>query len=117
MVNDQHASLDAVFHALSDPTRRAMVHGLAGGQRTVGELASPFEMSLPAAVKHVKVLERAGLLRRRIQGRVHVCSLDAGPLAEAVNWMRGYERFWGERLDALDDMLRARRDVEKGSGS
>lgn len=72
-------------------------------------------MSLTAAVKHVKTLERAGLIRRRVQGRVHLCTLDAAPLAEALDWMRGYERFWNERLDALDEMLSAHRDAGKRS--
>lgn len=108
MVHDQ-AGLDDVFHALADPTRRAMIHGLSGGRRTVSELAKPFDMSLAAAVKHVKVLERAGLLHRRVQGRVHYCTLQPEPLAQAVGWIRTYESFWSERLDALDELLRIRR--------
>jgi DNA-binding transcriptional ArsR family regulator len=101
MVEQQSAHLDSVFHALADPTRRAMLHSLAEGEHTVGELAEPFRMSLAAASKHVKTLERAGLVRRTVQGRTHVCRLDPGPLAEAHGWLRVYERFWNERLDAL----------------
>lgn len=101
MVEQQSEHLDSVFHALADPTRRAMLHSLAQGEHTVGELAEPFRMSLAAASKHVKTLERAGLVRRTVQGRTHVCRLDPGPLAEAHGWLRFYERFWNERLDAL----------------
>lgn len=99
------APLDTVFHALGDPTRRAMLAGLAGRERTVGELAAPFAMSLAAASKHIKVLERAGLVRRTVRGRTHVCSLDPGPLRAADAWLRRYERFWSGRLDLLDALL------------
>jgi DNA-binding transcriptional ArsR family regulator len=105
MVEHQPA-LDAVFHALADPTRRAMLASLAGGERTVGELAAPFAMSLAAASKHVKTLEGAGLLARRVEGRVHRCRLDPAGLARAHRWLRRYERLWSERLDALDALLR-----------
>ena len=97
--------LSAVFRALGDPTRRAMLHELAGGERTVGELAAPFRMSTQAASKHVRVLERAGLVRRTIRGRTHRCRLDAARLAEAQRWIAFYERFWSERLDALAQLF------------
>jgi DNA-binding transcriptional ArsR family regulator len=100
------ADLDDVFHALADPTRRAMLQALAGGPRKVGELAAPFAISLAAASKHIQVLERAGLLRRDVQGRSHVCSLDAAPMHAGVEWLRHYERFWSGRLDALEALLR-----------
>jgi DNA-binding transcriptional ArsR family regulator len=100
------AEMDAVFHALSHAARRDMLARLAGRERTVGELAAPFQMSLAAASKHVKVLEEAGLLRRAVQGRRHVCRLGSEPLALASEWLRFYERFWSERLDSLDAMLR-----------
>jgi DNA-binding transcriptional ArsR family regulator len=100
-------ALDQVFQALSDPTRRAMLGDLAAGPRTVGELAAPFEISLAGASKHIQVLERAGLVRREVQGRVHTCHLDARPLHAGVEWLRHYERFWNRRLDALDALLRA----------
>lgn len=99
--------LDAVFHALADPTRRAMVQRLATRPHSVGDLAAPFAMSLAAASKHIQVLERAGLVARQVQGRVHVCRLDAAPLHRGVEWLRHYEHFWNERLDALDALLRA----------
>lgn len=101
MVEQSSDSLDSVFHALADPTRRAMLASLALQERSVSELAEPFRMSLAAASKHVKTLERAGLVRRTIQGRTHLCRLDPEPLAAANDWLRFYERFWSERLDAL----------------
>jgi len=104
---DKSARLDAVFHALADPTRRAMLRDLARQPRKVGELAAPFEISLAAASKHIQVLERAGLIQREVQGRVHVCRLDARPLHAGVEWMRHYERFWNQRLDALEALLKA----------
>ena len=82
--------LDGVFHALSDPTRRAMLGTLATGERSVGELAAPFEISLAAASKHIRTLERAGLVKRTVLGRTHRCALEAAPLAEAVAWLSGY---------------------------
>jgi len=101
MVLEQSPTLDRVFHALADPTRRAMLRSLAGGERNIGELAAPHSMTFAAASKHVRVLESAGLIRRRIEGRAHVCRLRAGPLAQAERWLRFYEPFWAERLAAL----------------
>jgi DNA-binding transcriptional ArsR family regulator len=100
-------SLDQVFQALSDPTRRAMLGELAARPRTVGELAAPFDISLAGASKHIQVLERAGLVRREVQGRVHTCHLEARPLHAGAEWLRHYERFWNRRLDALEALLRA----------
>jgi DNA-binding transcriptional ArsR family regulator len=105
MVEQTSVALDRVFGALSDPTRRAMLRRLAGGARTVGELAEPFDMSFAAAAKHVKVLEQAGLLRRTIEGRSHRCRIEAGPLAAADRWLAFYERFWSMHLDALEKAL------------
>jgi DNA-binding transcriptional ArsR family regulator len=99
--------MDAVFHALAHGARRDMLSRLAAGELTVGELAEPLTMSLAAASKHVKVLERAGLVRRRVNGRRHVCHLDARPLAPAATWLRFYEQFWDERLDALTKLFEA----------
>lgn len=99
--------LDPVFRAIADPTRRAMIARLASQPRTVGELAEPFEISLAAASKHIQVLERAGLVKRTVKGRTHICRLDAGPLRDGVEWMRRYEKFWSERLDALEEQLLA----------
>ena len=104
--HDSHA-LDTIFHALGDATRRAMLGELADGERTVGELARPFAMSLAAASKHIKVLETAGLVRRDVRGRTHVCSIDPVPLMRADQWIGIYRRFWTARLDALEKMLRA----------
>lgn len=98
--------MNAVFHALGDTTRRQMLHDLASGERTVSELAKPFAMSLAAASKHIRVLEGAGLLRREVRGRTHVCRLDPGPLAGAHEWLGFYERFWNGRLDLLEQLLR-----------
>lgn len=100
-------TLDAVFQALSDPTRRAMLQALAREPRTVGELAAPFAISLAGASKHIQVLERAGLIRRNVQGRVHTCRLDARPLHAGAEWLRHYERFWTLKLDALEQLLQA----------
>jgi DNA-binding transcriptional ArsR family regulator len=99
-------SLDTIFHALGDPTRRRMLRALAAGERTVTELAEPFTISLAAASKHIKVLEAAGLIRREIRWRTHVCRLAPEPLAQAHDWLGFYERFWTESLDALDRLLR-----------
>lgn len=113
---EQHAPLDAVFHALADPTRRAMLRRLSSQERSVGELAMPFRMTLAAASKHVKVLERAGLVRRTVRGRRHICRLDPDPLADAHAWLDFYERFWTERLDALERELRSD-DTSKEGGA
>jgi DNA-binding transcriptional ArsR family regulator len=106
MVEQQSERLDAVFHALSDRTRRVMLRSLADGELSIGELAAPFRMSFAGASKHVKALERAGLVRRTVQGRQHFCSLEADRLADADEWLRYYERFWTDRLDALERELR-----------
>jgi DNA-binding transcriptional ArsR family regulator len=98
-------SLDAVFHALSSEPRRAMLDELARGERTVGDLASPFEISLAAVSKHLKVLEGAGLVERRVQGRTTVCRLRPEPLAEVQDWVSVYEQFWTTRLDRLKTLL------------
>ena len=107
MVDFPSERLDAVFQALADPTRRAMLHSLAQNQRSVGELAQPFQMTLAAASKHIKALERAGLVQRSVQGRTHVCRLDPAPLHGGFEWLRHYEQFWDQRLDVLEELLRA----------
>ncbi|MFC3286167.1 ArsR/SmtB family transcription factor [Litchfieldella rifensis] len=99
--------LDRIFHALADPTRRAMLKSLTSGERKIGELASPFSMSFAAVSKHVRVLEQAGLIHRRVEGRAHFCQLNPDPLAAADEWLRFYESCWSKRLDALEDALRA----------
>ena len=111
----QEAQLDNVFHALADPTRRAMLRALTDGERKIGDLAAPFRMSFAAASKHVRVLERAGLVRRRVEGRAHVCRIEPEPLAEAEQWLRFYERYWNARFDALEAAL-AEDDANKDNG-
>jgi DNA-binding transcriptional ArsR family regulator len=106
MVELQTPEMNSVFHALGDATRRQMLRDLASGERTVSELAQPFAMSLAAASKHIKVLEGAGLIRREVRGRTHVCRLDPGPLASAHEWLGFYEHFWTSRLDMLEQLLR-----------
>jgi len=97
--------LDATFQALSDPTRRGMLASLALGERSIGELGEPFAMSFAGAAKHVKVLESAGLIERRKDGRKQICSLRAKPLAEAERWLRQWEEFWTVRLDRLQAII------------
>jgi len=106
MVELEAPQLNSVFHALGDDTRRRMLRELASGERTVSQLAEPFAMSLAAASKHIKVLENAGLIRREVRGRTHLCRLDPGPLVSAHQWLSFYERFWTGRLDVLERLLR-----------
>lgn len=106
MVEHGSPNLDIVFRALGDSTRRGMLASLALGEKSIGELAEPFAMSFAGASKHVKVLEDAGLVRREVRGRTHICRLEPGPLASADQWLRYYERFWTARLDALENLLR-----------
>jgi len=106
MVEHESLQLDTIFRALGDATRRGMLASLALGEKSIGELAEPFAMSFAGASKHVKVLEDAGLVRRQIRGRTHICRLEPGPLAGADQWLRHYERFWTGRLDALEQLLR-----------
>ena len=107
MVELEAPQLGPIFHALSDATRRRMLLELASGERTVGQLAQHFAISLAAASKHIKVLESAGLIQREVRGRTHLCRLAPGPLAGAHQWLSFYERFWTDRLDALERLLRA----------
>ena len=97
--------LDRIFFALSDPTRRAIVGQLATGSSTVGELARPFSISAPAVSKHMRILEGAGLISRRVKGREHHCSLNPGALGEAQDWLGYYRDFWESRLDELENFL------------
>ena len=99
--------LDTTFRALADPTRRGMLATLALGDKSIGELAAPFAMSFAGASKHVKVLEDAGLIARRKQGRTHVISLEARPLEEAERWLRQWEKFWSIGLDRLEAAINA----------
>src|ERR671911_2169721 len=104
MVEHQQTRLDLVFRALGDHTRRAMLERLAKGEQTVGELAAPYRMSLAAASKHIQTLERAGLVKRTVRGRIHYCRIDPRPLARADDWLRGYERLWDTRIERLGQL-------------
>lgn len=106
MVEHDSQTLDTVFQALGDTTRRAMLAQLAKGESTVSALAEPHAMSLAAASKHIKVLERAGMVRREVRGRTHICSLEPAPLMSADQWIGMYRRYWTGRLDALEALLR-----------
>ena len=105
--------LSSTFAALADPTRRAILARLATGEASVTELAEPFEMSMPAISKHLKVLERAGLVARGREAQWRPCRLDAAPLKDVARWIEHYRRFWEQSFDRLDDYLRRLKDKEK----
>jgi DNA-binding transcriptional ArsR family regulator len=105
--------LSETFSALADPTRRAILARLASGEATVGELAEPFTMSLPAVSKHLKVLERAGLIGRGREAQWRPCRIEAAPLKAAADWIEHYRRFWEESLDRLDEYLKEVQATEK----
>ena len=104
--------LDAVFSALADPTRRAILTRLAEGDATVGELAAPFSVSQPAISRHLKVLEKAGLISRHRRRTARLSHLEAEPLQEAAAWLARYQAFWDERYDQLDALLAALQDKD-----
>jgi DNA-binding transcriptional ArsR family regulator len=107
--------LDATFAALADPTRRAILARLAVGEATVGELAAPFSMTQPAISKHLKVLERAGLITRGRDAQRRPCRLRARPLKDATDWLAGYRAYWEESYQRLDDVLEdLKADDERG---
>src|SRR6266480_3585985 len=108
--------LDTTFAALADPTRRAILARLASGQASVTELAGPFEMSLPAISKHLKVLERAGLITRGREAQWRPCRLRAGPLKDAADWLEHYRRFWDQSFDRLADYLGELQTKEEKDG-
>ena len=108
--------LDLTFAALADPTRRAILARLASGEASVTELAEPFEMSLPAISKHLKVLERAGLIARGREAQWRPCRLAAGPLKDAADWLDHYRRFWDESFDRLEDYLRELQKKDDNNG-
>jgi len=105
--------LSITFGALADPTRRAILSRLAAGEFSVNELAAPFKMSLPAISKHLKVLERSGLISRSREAQWRPCRLKAKPMKEAVDWLQEYRRFWEESFDRLDDYLHKLQAKEK----
>src|SRR5213596_3067612 len=106
MAPDQPDQLSTTFAALADPTRRAILARLVTGERSVTELARPFKISLPAVSKHLRVLERAGLIVRGREAQWRPCRLEAGPLKQAADWLEHYRRFWDQSLDRLEDYLR-----------
>ncbi len=108
--------LSTTFSALSDPTRRAILARLASGEASVTELAEPFEMSMPAISKHLKVLERAGLIARGRQAQWRPCRLQAGALKNVADWVEHYRQFWEQSFDRLDDYLRELKTKEKKHG-
>ena len=109
-VAKHRSELDETFAALADPTRRQIVTALVEGERPIGELAAPFDISLPAISKHLTVLERAGLIRRERRGRVRFCSLQSQPLAEALEWLASSGRFWEASFDSLERVLAEQRE-------
>jgi DNA-binding transcriptional ArsR family regulator len=109
--------LSTVFAALADPTRRRIVERLRSGERTVGEIAADFQISQPAISKHVKVLETSGVLRRRIDGRVHHCTLDPRPMRDAAAWIEKQERYWNAALDRLQEYLETQAPAPQGATS
>jgi|SRR6202158_2516148 DNA-binding transcriptional ArsR family regulator len=108
--------LNITFAALADPTRRAILARLASGEASVTELAEPFEMSLPAISKHLKVLERAGLIARGREAQWRPCRLAAGPLKDAADWLDHYRRFWDESFDRLEEYLRELQKKDDNNG-
>ena len=112
MVKYQDDALDAVFAALADPTRRGVLETLSGGSVPVTELAAPHDMSLPGFLKHLRVLEDAGLIERTKEGRVVSCELSAAPMKAAAAWMSRYEKFWTEKLDSLARYLYQQEELQ-----
>ena len=113
MVLDSSPRLDLVFHALAHPARRSILRQLSGGERNLSELASPLRMTFPGATKHVRVLERANLVRRRVVGRQHLCRLRAAPLQEATLWTEQFRKNWEARFEALDSLLEEMKSEER----
>ncbi|HYC77408.1 MAG TPA: metalloregulator ArsR/SmtB family transcription factor [Planctomycetota bacterium] len=113
MVLDRSPALDRVFRALAHPARRAILRNLTDSERNLSELSAPLKMSFPAASKHVRVLERAKLVRRRVVGREHLCRIDAAPLKNVAEWTEGYRSVWERNFEALDALL----DEMKGTAA
>ena len=113
MVKDLSNTLDATFGALADPTRRSILERLIAGEASVTSLAEPFDMSLPAVSKHLRVLEKAGLLTQEKDGRVRRCRMDAGPMKEASDWVGRYRICWEEQLDSLADYIEQMQSEER----
>ena len=107
---EQNTQLDLIFGALSDSTRRSMLLGLRAGEKSVGQLAEPFEMSFAGAAKHVQVLEKSGLIKRRKEGRAWYCSINENSFAAAQKWLQQYSEFWNSRLDTLTELIENERE-------
>jgi len=116
MVADRSRNLDRVFHALAHPARRAILRQLSDKEQNLSALSAPLKMSFPAASKHVRVLEQAKLVRRRIVGRAHLCRIEAKPLAEANEWLEGYRRIWEGHFERLDQLLEELKAQETSQG-
>jgi DNA-binding transcriptional ArsR family regulator len=112
-VNNGHVQLDATLMALADPTRRAILARLRRGPARVTDVARPFRISLNSVSKHIRILERAKLVKRRVSGREHVLSFDPRPLGEAEAWIQAHRSFWNEQLDELEATLRAYDAIER----
>jgi DNA-binding transcriptional ArsR family regulator len=117
MVEYSQEALNQVFGAVADPTRRAILQALSRKPATVTEIAQPFPVSLNAVSKHIMVLERAGLLRREIRGREHICTLETRPLRQATAWLDHYRKFWDLRLDALERYVARKMKARKKGSS
>ena len=115
MVLDRSPVLNRVFHALSHPARRAILRQLSHQERNLSELSAPLKMSFPAASKHVRVLEQAKLVRRRVVGRSHLYRIEAKPLAEADEWLEGYRKLWEANYERLDNLLEEMKTLQTGS--
>ena len=116
MVADSSANLDRVFHALAHPARREILRRLSDREQNLSELAAPLKMSFPAASKHVRVLEQAKLVKRRVVGRTHICWIEGEPLAQVSEWLEGFRKHWEEsfeRLDALLEEMKANENTPK----
>lgn len=113
MVSDIAPTLDLVFHALSHPARRTILRQLADAERNLSELAAPLKMTFQAASKHVRVLERAKLVRRRVVGRVHLCRVEGKPLEEANEWLAAYRESWEQNLSRLDALLDEMQGIDR----
>jgi len=105
MVADKSPTLDRVFHALAHPARRAILRQLSSKEQNLSELSAPLRMSFPAASKHVRVLERAKLVRRRVVGRTHLCRIEGKPLADTSEWLETYRKVWEANFERLDGLL------------
>jgi DNA-binding transcriptional ArsR family regulator len=114
VVEHKNPRLNDTYQALADPTRRAILARLVQGEVRVSDLAEPFEMSLNAVSKHIRLLERAGLVQREVRGREHYLTVDPTPLREAADWLNTYQQFWRQRLDRLEAFLRQQKETQRG---